>query len=466
MENKFDNNKIGIQEGKNKNKNEEKIDTKLKLNKLILMNEFKKIKDTYSDDIIPKIRHHKRSVNNQVKILVGVEKDQINSLFNKFNKKKLQSSKSTVDITHLSNKVKQLRKKINFHINKIKKSTDDLTALNCLYLDNNLFHEKKIFESKSFIKSKEKDNYEEGIRKKKLRNNFELISNNFHKKLNHAFLNYNPLIYTRNLKFLLQASSEVRDDISKTKQEIEGDISAMQDKHKFLKLFQKIKTTKHSRNKTIDLLTPNSFKNSEIKLLSPKTTKISEQGVLNNLNNLQKKIILPKLSEIKDSKQKRESKIEIGLIKDKKRRNTKKILDVVDQQFDDMNRLHNISKEIEKYIDDENISKKIDENIKDFKEFKYNELFKENNKDKPKSIFKPKDYYFLQKRIINGMFGDLYIKNLKAKAQEDERNLANKLRIKRSDYFKNIHSHMKLSLNEFDKNINDNELKLEKKNYS
>ena len=41
-------------------------------------------------------------------------------------------------------------------------------------------------------------------------------------------------------------------------------------------------------------------------------------------------------------------------------------MDVVDQQFDDMNRLHSISKEIEKYIDDENISKKIDDNVKDY----------------------------------------------------------------------------------------------------
>lgn len=458
MDNQYKENKIEIPEENPKNKNEDIFCKNLESSQLIIMNEFKKIKNTYSDDIIPKIKHHKRALNNQVKILVGDENEQINTLFNKFQKKELHSSKSTVDITYISDKAKKLRKKINFQVNKVKKSHEDLTAINGLYLDNNIFPE-----NKSIIKSQEKDNYEEGIRKKNLRNYFELISNNYHNKLNLAFLKYNPLIHSNNLKKLLQVSSELRDDVSKTKQEIDGDISAMQDKHKYSKLYQKIKTTKHYRNKSIELLTPNSNKNKDIKLLSPKTTKISEQGILNNLNKLENKTILPRLSEFKNFKLKRESKINMGVIKNIKRKESKKFLDVVDQQFDDMNRLHSISKEIEKYIDDENISKKIDDNVKDFKEFKYLESFKDNNDDKTKSIFKPKDYYYLQKRKINGMFGDLYIKNLKARAQEDERNLVNKLRINRNDYFKNIHSDMKLSLNEFDKNMDDNELKLEKK---
>ena len=384
MENHFKENKEEISEENHKNKNEEIFNKSLESNQLIIMNQFKKIKNKYSDGIMPKIKHHKRFLNNQVKILVGDENEQINTLFNKFKKKELHSSKSAVDITYISDKAKKLRKKINFHVNKVKKSHEDLTAINGLYLENSLFPEKKIFENKSIINSQEKENYEEGIRKKNVRNYFELISNNYHIKLNLSFLKYNPLIYTNNLKVLLQASSEVRDDITKTMQEVEGDITAKRDKHKYLKLYQKIKTTKHCRNKTIELLTPNSIRSNEIKLLSPKTTKIFEQENLNNFNNQQNKTILPRLSEIKKFKLKRESKI--GFIRGIKRKESKKFLDIVDQQFDDMNRLHNISKEIEKYIDDENISKKIDDNVKDFKEFKYLESFRENNDDKTKTI--------------------------------------------------------------------------------
>ena len=51
------------------------------------------------------------------------------------------------------------------------------------------------------------------------------MTNNYHKQLNLAFLNFNPLKYSNNLKILLNLSQSVRDDISKTKLEIEEDIN-------------------------------------------------------------------------------------------------------------------------------------------------------------------------------------------------------------------------------------------------
>ena len=60
-------------ESKGKNEQEEYIknqkeetqpEQKFNFNNLKILDEFKKIKNTFSDGIIPKIKHHKRFVNN------------------------------------------------------------------------------------------------------------------------------------------------------------------------------------------------------------------------------------------------------------------------------------------------------------------------------------------------------------------------------------------------------------------
>ena len=74
-------------------KEEEDLQKKFNFNKLKVLNEFKKIKNTFSDDIIPKIKHHKRLVLNSTKILIGDEAQQYNLNFGKTkNSKELQSS--------------------------------------------------------------------------------------------------------------------------------------------------------------------------------------------------------------------------------------------------------------------------------------------------------------------------------------------------------------------------------------
>ena len=206
-------------------KEEEELQKKFNFNKLKVLNEFKKIKNTFSDDIIPKIKHHKRLVLNSTKILIGDEAQQYNLNFGKTkNSKELQSSKSALDATCISDKAKMLRRKINYHINKVKKSHEDLTSLNGLYLDNTIFPEKNAtsnINNISLINSQEQtSNYNEAIFKRKLRRNFDFISNNYHKKLNFAFSKYNPVTYMNNLKRLIQISPEVREDVSKIKLDV------------------------------------------------------------------------------------------------------------------------------------------------------------------------------------------------------------------------------------------------------
>ena len=260
-----------------------------------------------------------------------------------------------------------------------------------------------------------------------------------------------------NLKRLIQISPEVREDVSKIKLDVEQDIKHINDKHKFSKLFKKLKTTKNSRKKNFDNFEPIVNKSNDI------LKNINSNSVKNDGEN-KKIVILPILKEVKPNTMKRESRIKNNFFKKLIRKEARKILDAASHQYDEIKQLHSISKEIEKYIDDDNIDKNIDKNVHDFMEFKYFDFIKKKSGNSAKSIFKPKDYYQTQKNKINKMVGELYIKNLRAKIQEEERSLGRKLRIKKDDYFNQINSEMKSSLNEFDETMARNSIDLEKNN--
>ena len=290
--------------------------------------------------------------------------------------------------------------------------------------------------------------------KKKLAKNFDLISDNYHKRLRFAFSKYNPLTYTNNLKKLLQISPEVRDNITKVKNEVEEDIKQFNDKHKFSKLLQKIKTTKNKRKQNLE--------NFESININKSNDILKNFNSTNNNNNENKKIILPILKDVKPNKAKRDSTIKFVFIKKIRRRETRRLMGASAQQFDEIKKLHNISKEIEKYIDNDNIDKKIDKNVHDFMEFKYYEFLKNRNQSLPKSIFKPKDYYLTQRNKIDGLVGDLKIKKIKDKVLEEERHFGRKLEINQDDYFNKMNSDMKSSLDEFDENIEKYDINLDK----
>ena len=95
-------------------------------------------------------------------------------------------------------------------------------------------------------------------------------------------------------------------------------------------------------------------------------------------------------------------------------------------------------------------------------EFKYYEFLKNRNQSLPKSIFKPKDYYLTQRNKIDGLVGDLKIKNIKDKVLEEERHFGRKLKINQDDYFNKMNSDMKSSLDEFDENMEKYDIDLDK----
>ena len=384
-------------EKNDENEKEKEFEKRLEDNELKIMTTFKKIKTNISDYIIHKIRHHKRMVNNSLKILYGKKKEEEKQkTLVKIKKIKiLTKSKSSLNFSNISKNIKNLKKIINSKINKVNKSQEDLALLNNLDNDNK-------------INSK---------------NKFQYLTNNYHKQLNLAFLNFNPLKYSNNLKILLNLSQSERDDISKTKLEIEEDINKINSKKIRSKIFQKIKTSKNS-NKKFRL--PN--------ILLDKTY---------NFNK-------------KESRNKKE--IGINISKNKSKENT----NIFENDYNSkINKLHNLSKEIDKYIGDENIKEKIDKHVDDFYKYKNESFFNNDYKD---SIFKPKNYYLVQDNKINEMFAELNFRKSKYKIKEENiKKLCNKLAMHKTEFFDKINFDMKSTFKDLDDFINSQKIDINKK---
>ena len=461
MENEENQNQNQIEAQNKKNKLEEDFQKKLEKNQFKIMTTFKKVRSQYSDGIIPIIKHHKREIGDSLKHLMGEDNYERERIKQKrlLQLKDLKASKSSSDISHMSPGARALTKKIRFQINKVKKSHEDLTALNALYLDNsNSFKEinnnDRYKNNFNLIKSLDSSNYEEAIRKKNLRNNFELMGDKFHKGLSKAFINkFNPDKYLDSLKTLIKASPTVRDDVTKPKKEIEDDIKNITDKSKYRKRYKRL-IEKKIKNNSLQMLDPQLYKPEEIGKKSNTVKKIEMSPGFEKSKN---SIFLPNIGGRKNFMNNRDNRIKMGIVAKLQKNENKKIMNTVEQQFDHMNKLYNITKEIDNYIGNENIEQKIETNMHDYKMHKYLNSLKKND-DKEISIFKPKDYYFLQRHKIDDLFGDLLINKLKTRVLDKERKLTDKLKLNKYDYFSKIVNEMKISLNEFDNNMNTNKI--------
>ena len=300
----------------------------------------------------------------------------------------------------MSDNAKYLSNKIKMQIDKVRKKQDDITALNALYLNNNksftdieqLSNSNNRYinnnknNSTNLDRTEKEENYEEALRKKKLRNNFELITNNYHQKLNDAFSKFNPKMNLNNLKMLIQLSPTMRDDISKIKEEVDGDIKDITDKNRYHKQYERI-LKKNQQSKSTKLLDPKLYKSDEIVQKS-----LSTKNHTSSINNKRKStLILPKIKKPVSLLKNRDETIKMEILKRMKNKDTKKAMSIIDEQNEQIHRLHNISQQINSYIESENISQKIDSHLNDYKMFKYLEFLKKRQQAK-NSAFKPRDY--------------------------------------------------------------------------
>ena len=455
---------------------------------------WKQKQNTLSDGIIPKINYNKRVVKEALNNIMGEDNEDNNEVMGgSKGKKELKSSTSAKNLDQVSPYAKKILKKINKHVKQIKESSEDIVAMNALYLDNKIFQNKTNRNNKRYFNSLSKsehiklpntpnnvtnsqgdklfeNNYSQALYKKDKRNNFLFVNSNYRNQLNRAFMKFNPLIYLNNLKILLQVSPSIRDDVAKTKKEVEEDINQLCDKHRYSKKLNHY-LAKNMRSRSVEMANQNSniLKNIDIK--KRKNNLIINTNLNSSLNNNTKEennssstnnnkptfSFLPKITREKILGSPKELKVGFGLFEKLKRKESKKILSIREQKIEEANKIYKITNEIENFMGKENIGQKVDKYVDDYKLKKYLNQFRDDHSE---NILKKKDYYRQQKERINEMFGEIFINNIHKKARERERYYNDRLRRDKNDYFFKIDSELKKSLKEFDNNVILNQIDL------
>ena len=477
---------------------------KLEENKYNNIKIWKQKQNILSDGIIPKINHNKKVVKEALNNIMGEDSEE-----NSIKKKSIERKKSELKVSTSSKNLdlvspysKRILKKINKHIKKIKDSSEDIIAMNALYLDNKIFSNRtndsnkryniRLSKSQPFLfpqtpnnninNSQDNNNiindnnYNEAEKRKDRRNNFVYINSNYRKQLNKAFMKYNPMTYLNNLKILLQVSPSVREDIQKTKKEVEEDIKNLCDKHRYSKKLNEY-LSRNVRSRSVEMNGPNPnqnlYKYNENK--RPKNNLIINTNInaniINNINsnkfsNLAKDnhsnnkptfSFLPKITKEKFTGSPKEIKVGFGIFDKLKRKASQKVVSIRDQKIDEANKIYKIINEIDTFMGKENIGEKVDKYIYDYQLQKYLNQLRENEN---KTNIKGQDYYISQKLKINEMLGELYINKMQKKVKEKEKYYNDRLRREKNDYFFKINNELKKSLNEFDNSIQSNQINL------
>ena len=306
--------------------------------------------------------------------------------------------------------------------------------------------------------------------------------------MNKAFNKFNPLMYLNNLKILLQISPSIREDIKKTKNEVEEDIKKICDKERYSKRFKEyLSKRSKSRSVAFENYNPKIYKsnddlkrknnliiNTNININANKSNNNDKANLMQNLINNKKVTIkdentgenvgkptfsfLPKISRDKILGSPKELKVGYGLFEKLKRKESQKILTVREQKVEEAKKIYKISNEIDGLIGKENIDEKVNQYMEDYRLQKYLNQFKDNEID---TSIKGKDYYREQKDKINAMLGLLYTDKIQKKTLEKEKEYNRRLKRDKYDYFLKIDCELKKNLQEFDEDLRSKKIDLD-----
>ena len=113
---------------------------RLEENKYNNLKVWKQKQNTLSDGIIQKISYDKRVVKEALNNILGEENEETNKNLNNLKKlNTLKISTSSKNLDQVSPYAKRILKKVNKQIKKIKDSSEDIIAMNALFLDNKIF---------------------------------------------------------------------------------------------------------------------------------------------------------------------------------------------------------------------------------------------------------------------------------------------------------------------------------------
>ena len=428
----------------------------------------------------------------QMKFMVDLLNEEVKKAQRKKDLNKLKRSESENGIAahieeHVSPHVKKMLIKIGKNVNHIKESIMDITRMNGLYLGDKA---KKFFlkthqinrrDDISFNKNnsavnlrrkrvlkkistgqkesnnetqlnqnmvQSKDKNEKNKKKEEYTKNFLYVNNNYRRQLNFAFLKYNSEKHLENIKFLVKAEPSIREDINNIIDEVEKDIKWKCDK-------------KHFAKKYFHLIE----KNKKIKMLKELHNKEKMQN-----DKDKDKTILPEIKNKENKKKYIEKnfkkktfssiyqKISFGMKYNKKELN--KLNVQKEQSKEEMNHMLVASKEIDNFLQDDNINNKIDMFQTDYAKFMYGYGY-ENNKN---INLLEKDYFMDEKENIVDKIGTVYCFKINKISNEQEKLYKGKIYDEAKKFRKRIIDGKKNALDEFNGYLTTYDIKLKQDN--
>ena len=443
-----------------------------------------------------KMNYQRRKIKSEVDLL-NEEKRRERRKKELKNQKKIESQITEASRVedHLSEKVKKMLNKIGKNVNHIKNSIMDITKMNSLYLEekakkiffrthqsNNIINKsnsvtdisrnkviskinlntknnnnkgvnKAISKKEEIPKKKEDKNKEEEHTK-----NFIYVNDNYRRQLNFAFLKYNCEQHLENIKFLVQVDPSIRGDISNIVEEVEKDIKWKCDKKHFTKQYFNL----IQKNQKKKLLKELSERENENKKQNDNKTKNKENILpqINSNKNLRDKY------KVKNFKKKSVSqiykKITYGMKFNKKVLN--KLNAMKEQTKEEINHMLDASKEIDNFIQNENINNKIDMYKTDYARQMYNNYpGNDPSHSKNENIFE-KDYFLEEKNNIVNKIGNVFTFKMDKTFNEQENMFKGKIYDEAKKFRKRIIDGKKNALDEFNGYITTYQVKLPNNN--
>ena len=431
-----------------------------------------------------KLVYQKRQMKYMVDLLhEEIKKYQRKKDLNRLRRSDSENGPSSHVEEFVSPHVKKMLQKIGKNVNHIKESIMDITRMNGLYLgekakkiflktqqlkrgndylinknnsavdlrrkrvlrkintgkkenNNNVSELNKYLEQNTDIDNKNK--------KEEYTKNFLYVNNNYRRQLNFAFLKYNSEKHLENMKFLVKADPTIREDINNIIDEVEKDIKWKCDK-------------KHFAKKYFNLIE----KNKKMKMLKELHNK-------EKMENDKDKTILPNIKNNKDKKKYVErkfkkktfssiyQKISYGVKYNKKELN--KLNQQKEQSKEEMNHMLIASKEIDNFLQDDNINNKIDMFQTDYARCMYGFNYDEN-----KNVnLLDKDYFLEEKENIVDKIGTVYCFKINKNTNEQENLFKGRIYDEAKKFRKRIIDGKKSALDEFNGYLTNYDIKLVK----
>ena len=348
---------------------------------------------------------------------------------------------SQINFDNVSDRCKELLNKMGKKMKMMKDSTEEISKMNELYLEDFLnknmgycthleVDKDPSLNSKSLKRSSSVTELNPGsshslpkIASRKVIKNFDYINDNYRKQLNKAFMLFNPLIHLENIYMLMRADPTIKEDIVNLRKSVDEDLREVTDKHYYRKKYE------------------------ELMIKNKKRIKKGSFDVSDNDNN------------DKEATKTSLRKTSTGFIRTKNvQGETKKKYPKREQRLKEMESMLSSVKSMIQLNDEENIRENIDKSLHHHERSKSYYL-DENDQIRVKHQ-EVQDFFKPQKKKVCDNLGNIYLVKLKKNTVDEETMLRNYLKRETTNFPKKISNLKEAFIKEFDAGIVKNKINL------